>query len=138
MKQRRCIDCEPEARRKAPHPGPRCASHNRAVKFARRRNSWAQHILNTYGLTEEDYLQVKAYQGGACGICGRANGARRKLSVDHCHRTGEVRALLCTPCNRMLGHLRDDPELFRKAAWILDNPPVREVLGARYVPKETK
>jgi hypothetical protein len=68
-------------------------------------------------------------QGGRCYICQRATGARRRLAVDHNHATGEVRGLLCKPCNRdVLGHLRDNTEALQRAIDYLTNPPARRVL----------
>lgn len=92
--------------------------------------------MKMYGLTSEEYWKVYEYQGGKCAICQRATGKRKKLSVDHDHSTGEVRMLLCTRCNRMLGHLRDEPEAFERAADVLRHPhPVEIALGApRFVP----
>jgi hypothetical protein len=46
-----------------------------------------------------------------CIICG----SDEKLVVDHCHKTGEVRGMLCNHCNRGLGHFRDDPMLLEFA-----------------------
>lgn len=51
------------------------------------------------GLTIEDYDRMLAEQGGVCAICGNPPKARR-LDVDHDHRTGAVRGLLCHRCNR--------------------------------------
>lgn len=87
-------------------------------------------VLQTYGITSEQYWALYEAQGGVCAICQRAKGtARRKLSVDHNHKTGEVRGLLCGPCNRdVLGHLRDDPAALRRGADYLENPPARRVL----------
>jgi len=47
-----------------------------------------------------------------CVICGDDG----PLVVDHCHKTGKVRGMLCNHCNRGLGHFRDDPELLEFAA----------------------
>lgn len=63
------------------------------------------------GLTEDEFLQMFNAQAGLCAICRRP----RALDIDHSHETGEVRGLLCGPCNRGIGFLDDDPELMRSA-----------------------
>ena len=49
---------------------------------------------------------------GKCDICNSA----KNLQIDHCHRTGRLRGLLCAQCNRGLGHFLDDPGRLRDAA----------------------
>src|SRR5699024_5017510 len=121
---------------KAPHPGPRCVSHHRAKAKARRNYNHGQHIQELYGLTTEEYWKIYNYQGGKCAICQRATGARKKLAVDHCHTTGQVRGLLCSTCNaKVLGHLRDDPNALQRAIDYLAKPPAEYVLGKRDVPE---
>lgn len=136
MKPIRCRDCRAEAERggnvakvprPAPHPGPRCTTHHRQVKRARSANAHEARVQATYGLAPGDYQRLYDFQGGVCAICRRANGASRRLSVDHDHRTGRARMLLCRPCNDMLGHGRDDPEFFRRAADVLEFPPARRL-----------
>ena len=78
-------------------------------------------LRKNFGLTLEDYQRMMKEQGGVCAICGKPETAMRQgkvlpLSVDHCHRTGGTRSLLCTACNIGIGSLQDDPELLRKAA----------------------
>lgn len=53
-----------------------------------------------------------AAQGGACAICQTPPEDPRgyRMHVDHCHSTGQVRGILCGPCNRGIGNLDDDPE----------------------------
>jgi hypothetical protein len=53
------------------------------------------------GITDDAYEQLLAEQEGGCAICGNPPKTRR-LSVDHNHRTGKVRGLLCFRCNRGL------------------------------------
>jgi hypothetical protein len=70
-----------------------------------------------YGLTLEDYARMLAKQGGLCALCGgkRTGSNYKHLAVDHDHKTGRVRGLLCHNCNLVLGHLKDDVRLMRRA-----------------------
>lgn len=84
------------------------------------------NLLKKYGLTEEAYRKMLEGQGGVCKICGRRETRRVKgkvqcLSVDHCHFSGKVRALLCHRCNHTLGTTRDNPKLLRQMADYLEN-----------------
>lgn len=54
-----------------------------------------RHIRSTYGLSPEEYDDLKRLQGGVCAICQRDV----TLCVDHDHETGRVRGLLCRTCN---------------------------------------
>ena len=65
-------------------------------------------IEKKYGLTEQRYKEILQEQGGVCYICQRSPFEIRKrqwLSVDHCHKSGQVRDLLCGACNLVLGHI---------------------------------
>lgn len=124
-----CKDCDPGSRRPVFRPGPRCATHLREFKKAQADARHGVWIEVTYGITSAEYQAIYEAQGGKCYICARANGRSKRLSVDHDHATGEVRGLLCTPCNRdVLGHLRDSIEALKRAATYLTDPPAREVL----------
>ncbi len=59
-----------------------------------------------YGMTRAAFEAMLEAQGGRCAICQQTPS---KVVVDHDHRTGRVRGLLCGPCNRALGHLQDQP-----------------------------
>jgi hypothetical protein len=64
-----------------------------------------------YGLEPDDYRNMLKKQKRCCAICGE----KTVLVVDHDHQTGVVRGLLCHPCNKGIGHLKDDPEIVTKA-----------------------
>ena len=59
--------------------------------------------MGQYGITLEQYEAMLAAQNGCCAICRTSPTEKRQLHVDHCHATGRVRALLCSPCNTQLG-----------------------------------
>ena len=54
-------------------------------------------------------------QGGVCEICKQMCPTGKRLAVDHCHKTNNVRGLLCSECNTGLGKFRDNTELLLKA-----------------------
>lgn len=74
------------------------------------------HRTRTYGITAERFAALVEAQSNACGICGVDMGKGKGRHVDHCHMTGNVRALLCHRCNVALGMARDDPGLLRTMA----------------------
>lgn len=114
--------------RPTPHPGPRCVTHWRVEKKRQSANSHARRVKAVYGLEPGQYDLLYEGQGGRCWICQRATGKSKRLAVDHDHVTGEVRGLLCGPCNSMLAHARDNPAMFERAMSYLMSPPAREIL----------
>lgn len=86
----------------------------------RKRPTWTgrQHAykLKKYGLTACQYTLMRIEQSDLCAICGQRDDAPRSLAVDHCHETGRIRGLLCSPCNLALGSMRDDPARLMAAA----------------------
>ena len=68
-----------------------------------------------YGVSLEAYDAMLKSQDGSCAICGGQNQMDKPLAVDHCHKTGKVRGLLCYQCNVGIGNLRDDPNILRLA-----------------------
>lgn len=68
-----------------------------------------EYCLNyNYGITIEDYNVMFQEQNGCCAICRiHQSQFKNKLSVDHDHKTGRVRGLLCVNCNRDLGVLEN-------------------------------
>jgi hypothetical protein len=64
----------------------------------------------TWGEIDKFYKAV----AGKCEICGK-QAEKRNLALDHCHRTGALRGILCMKCNLGLGYYMDSPELLAKA-----------------------
>lgn len=73
--------------------------------------------LRKYGITEAEYGQILQLRGGVCAICKKPAHFR----IDHCHRTGVVRGLLCHPCNTILGLAKDNPKVFEAAKAYLNS-----------------
>lgn len=71
-----------------------------------------------FNITVEDYDKLYLEQEGKCKIC---NKEFKILDVDHDHKTGTVRGLLCSNCNVSIGLLQDDPFIILKAADYLIN-----------------
>lgn len=58
-----------------------------------------------YGLQEDAYERLYNVSKGKCFICDRKPKRKRRLNIDHCHKTGQVRGLLCDGCNLTLGKI---------------------------------
>jgi hypothetical protein len=79
-------------------------------------------VCNARRITIDRYQELVKEQENKCGICGLEETCKdpkhdrvRRLSIDHCHRTGNVRGLLCHSCNTAIGKFKDDIELLHKA-----------------------
>ena len=78
-------------------------------------------LKKRFGISVQKYDEMMDAQGGVCAICGNSEtmidkrGLKMSLAVDHCHKTGKVRGLLCKNCNHGLGNFKDDQGLLRKA-----------------------
>lgn len=90
-------------------------------------------IEKTYGLTAEEYDMLLERQGGKCAIC-RAKPKSQRLAVDHDHKTGAVRGLLCSRCNHELMGAAWDSKAMATALWhYINTPPAT----GRWLPPET-
>ncbi len=88
-----------------------------------------------YRMSVEDFLSLERAQSFCCAICKKRPRADRPLHVDHDHRTGRVRGLLCVSCNTGLGKLGDNLRRLKDAVDYLTEPPAEragvEGLGPR-------
>lgn len=126
MTSKQCKDCG-STTRALNNPGPRCTTCWRAELKARDERDFDLRLQKLYGIDANTYWDIYEFQNGKCYICQRATGKTKRLSVDHSHETGEVRGLLCSLDNRMLGHARDNSEFFDRAAEYLRNPPYQRM-----------
>lgn len=108
----RCRPCDAQFRRSNP---PAVKPHyKKSTEQIRRSN-----LKRLYGMSLEEYEKRVVEQEGRCAICVEP---AEKLVVDHCHRKGSVRKLLCGGCNTGLGMFQDDPERMAKAiAYLTDH-----------------
>jgi hypothetical protein len=76
----------------------------------------ANRLKLKYNLSLEDYNAMFSRQNGKCSICKKhQTKLDSALCVDHCHKTGKVRGLLCSNCNLALGLLNDNCRLLLEA-----------------------
>jgi len=93
--------------------------HRLAYSASHREQRRGTHLARRYGISLEDFNLMLFRQMGLCAICGNSPQEGKKLVVDHCHLTGNVRELLCDDCNHMIGNAGDNWELLIKAAQYL-------------------
>ena len=86
--------------------------HCSQCKDARR----SRRLKSLYGVTLAEYEELAAYQDWVCWICGKNEvGKDGRLHVDHDHKTGKVRGLLCLRCNSGIGSFLESSELLQRA-----------------------
>ncbi len=111
----RCIECSKEGCRE--YGAKTRNRRNERLRNWRKKNPDKARAGNRrkilrykYGITEQDYDNMACRQGHKCILCGR----EMKLVVDHCHKTGRVRGLLCNRCNTTLGWVESRPDMLEK------------------------
>lgn len=77
---------------------------------------WERSILKKFGLTPQQYQEMFDLQNGRCKICNtHQSELKQRLSVDHNHKTGKVRSLLCNDCNTGIGLLKESVDILQTA-----------------------
>jgi hypothetical protein len=89
----------------------------RNKKWRQEHPTYASEVarIKRSGINAEEYNNWLDKQGGRCAICGEEPPDSRGLAVDHDHKTGKIRGLLCYRCNLGLGNFRDDTSLIQSA-----------------------
>jgi len=129
--RRRCLTCVRSRKREY-----RKSDHGRRVN----RENW---LRTNYGLSLQSYDKMLADQNGVCAICKEEPGTHW-LVVDHNHKTGKIRGLLCWRCNGQgLGGFKDSHEIVESAHCYMEEDrgyfavPNAEILQALYSPSST-
>ena len=86
-----------------------------------RENAWKRSGITDF--TYEMYLDLVGFQNNKCKIC---NIFMKSPHVDHDHKTGKVRGLLCNRCNKAIGFFGDDVENIKRALTYLLPVPFKE------------
>jgi len=93
----------------------------RAYRAAHPEEFRGRWLKRKYGLTPVDFDAMFAAQGSVCAICGgdhpgeMSRGRSPRWHIDHDHKTGLVRGVLCSPCNRALGLFKENPQALESA-----------------------
>jgi hypothetical protein len=133
VKERRCTLCgELKPIERFTKNSLRAIGYDYTCRACDRKKAKQKNIVRNFGITLQMFRKLEAEQGGGCAICGRKETRRRRgkavrLSVDHDHKTGQIRGLLCTTCNTALGLMNDDTKRLRRAAEYLDKHAYRTV-----------
>lgn len=102
----------------------RAASYMREWKRKNREKhsygSWVSKLRRLYNTDAGEISRMRAEQAGHCAICGAMFSSENPEHIDHCHKTGAVREILCRGCNLGLGGFRDSPSALRAAADYLE------------------
>lgn len=84
-------------------------------------------IMYKYGMSYDQYMTLGNAQTWHCAICGDLPQTTR-LSIDHDHKSGKNRGLLCSSCNSLLGFAKDSPARLMRALAYLRKHAVRTPL----------
>lgn len=112
-----CKSCWAASLRKYRHRNSEShRAYARAYRATRRDKQFDKQLQLKYGITSEQYKDMLDTQDGVCGACKRPETvidkrtqSPRRLAVDHCHKSGRVRGLLCARCNTASGMIGDNP-----------------------------
>lgn len=103
--------------RSLPAQKEKAAAREKLNKKTRSKQSRFRTIERKYGLKEAEYNTLLEDQDRKCKLCYlvETDNTFGYLYVDHCHKTGKIRGLLCHSCNSMLGYAKDDITVLTKA-----------------------
>lgn len=90
------------------------------------------YYKKNYGITYDEFLSMYEASGGHCTICGadiihKGRNTHKRAVLDHCHKTGKIRGILCHMCNSSIGLMREDKELVMKVYKYLEFHDTKDV-----------
>jgi len=107
------------------------AARSKAYRAARRKEHAAYARARTHKISVDEYDAMLTKQGGSCAICRKAEWNSKGPNIDHDHKTGKVRGILCYKCNTALGMAEDDPNIIRAMLGYLDEAKIQAELEMR-------
>jgi hypothetical protein len=109
-----CKSCQ--SKRAALYNKTHRVASNERTRIWRRKNERKYTLRYGYNMTVEQYDALFNAQGGVCAICSEPpkDHGKRRLAVDHCHRSGKNRGLLCALCNHAVERFEKDPDFGTK------------------------
>ena len=119
---KRCSGCEED---KIATDFSRCATAVDGLQRRCKQCQWSSNLKCLYGITLEQYRELEEAQGHKCACCGRPKeqcviAKGNNWYVDHCHKTGRYRGLVCFKCNIAIS-IAEDPERVTAAFAYLKN-----------------
>jgi hypothetical protein len=137
--KRCCIECKEKSKNLNKKRCSVCKQYKSSEKFYKNKSTYDgihpeckeckefKTLERKYGINKEEYLNLVKKQNNKCAICNKEQrvhkeqiGQKKRLSVDHDHKTNKIRGLLCDTCNRAIGLLGDDLVIVRNALTYLE------------------
>ena len=107
-----CLACESEKKKLYFQKNkPAYAARTKQWRKENPNKKREEHLRQLYGISVDDYEKMLAKQNGVCAVCKKP---RKRLCVDHCHKTKKVRGLLCGSCNLAIGNAKEDIKILHK------------------------
>jgi len=101
-----CVDCKKQY------------DHKYHIKNRKKKTN--RDLIKSYGISLQQKLQMLKKQNEKCAICEKELLIDRDKNVDHCHKTGKVRDILCCKCNFGIGYFNDSVDLLKSAQKYLE------------------
>lgn len=112
LKQKICLDCnQPKEKKEFRRISRGKETTQPYCKDCRADREFIRGLKRNYNITKAQYVEMLTNQNNRCACCNKHQSEfKRRLHVDHNHATGQVRALLCTLCNPLVGFAKECTE----------------------------